>query len=223
MTRTNRIYGTSIVTGALCLIVTGMFHPNAGRALESTESLRAFIWTNTTVHSLAIFGVWLSLLGLVGLSKELNLTRPASVAALSAYLIGAVLVCFAATFDGLVIPVLLRRVLQGDELQKATTLPLVGFATLVASSLTSVYVATVSLAMVLWSALLHKTGAARVLAWSGAAIALLGAVGLISGALRLDRHGLLAVVLVQGAWFIAAGVWLARRADKSSSQTVPTE
>lgn len=216
MTNTNRAYGLGLAAGALCLFFTGMFHPNVSRAMGSAEALQAFLWTNTAVHGLAIVGAWLSLFGVTGLSRHLGMAHPVNVAALIAYFIGVVLVCCAATMDGLVIPELLRRAQGADEVRRAALWPMIGFASAAASSLTTVYVAAVSLAMLIWSGILHTERLARGLVWSGIPVAILGLAGLMSGLLKLNLHGLLVVVIAQGAWFVAAGLWLSRRAERAS-------
>ena len=115
--------------------------------------------------------------------------------------------------DGLVIPEILRRVQESDEAGRMGLASTIGFAAIAASSLTTIYVAAVSLAVLLWSTILYRERVARGLACFGGAVAMLFLAGLLSGILKLNLHGLLVVVFVQGAWFIAAGVWLMRRAD----------
>ena len=63
-----------------------------------------------------------------------------------------------------------------------------------------------SLAIILWSiSVLRNGGLSRNVAWYGCVIAPLIILGIVIGHLRMDVHGMGAVVLGQAIWFIAAG------------------
>jgi hypothetical protein len=63
-----------------------------------------------------------------------------------------------------------------------------------------------------WSvALLRESGLWRLSGGLGCAVALIPAVGLLSGAMSLNVFGMSAVVVIQGVWYVAVAVLLLRR------------
>ena len=53
-------------------------------------------------HALALFAVWLTLVGLVGLTRRLGARRPGVTAALAAFGLAAAMISLSAIIDGLV-------------------------------------------------------------------------------------------------------------------------
>jgi hypothetical protein len=68
-----------------------------------------------------------------------------------------------------------------------------------------------SIAIALWSAsALRNGGIGRVISLYGCVVAALVTLGIVAGHLRLDVHGMAAVVLGQAIWFVVVGAQLWR-------------
>jgi hypothetical protein len=91
------------------------------------------------LHSLAILGTWLVLVGLVGLSRMLGLKRVTVMAALVAFALATFGVLIAAAFDGLVVPKLAQQWVDADTLARGDLKQLMRFCVLIASPLTRIY------------------------------------------------------------------------------------
>jgi hypothetical protein len=72
-------------------------------------------------------------------------------------------------------------------------------------------VVAMSVGIGLWSIdLLRDRGAARTIGVLGCIVGIAPVVGLLSGTIHLDVHGMRTVVLIQAAWNLAIAAWLLR-------------
>ena len=77
-----------------------------------------------------------------------------------------------------------------------------------------IFVVAASIAILAWSiAIVRSRALARGLGIYGIVLAPPTVVALLSGHLRLDVHGMGAVVLTQAIWFVIAGASLCRRLE----------
>ncbi len=214
--RDDRIYGGALILGAIAFLGTGALHPSGNQLLSSAESFARYAPINVLAHTLGLFGVWLTFVGLVGLARRLGPQRPAVTGALVAYGLAACMVSFAAITDGLVATRLAQAHLGAETAaQRETLIGFMKFCYNLASSLSRYYVTAVAIALLLcsWTAWVARFD--RVLPWIGAAIGAGALVAQWRGALQMNLHDVMLLAVGQGAWMIWAGVALWRRPVES--------
>jgi hypothetical protein len=164
------------------------------------------------VHALAIATVPLTTFGFFALTRSIGFGNALATLAFFFYLFGAVAVMLAATMSGLVAPRLIEAQMAASAADQSMIHALLRLEWYLNQSFAQIHVALFSVAIALWA-----------LGWPdrgilGAAIQIAGlAIGigvfawLVSGSLMLDVHGMGAVVLAQGAWFVLAAFGLLAR------------
>jgi hypothetical protein len=208
-------YGATLILGSAVLLVMGVIHPSAIRFGDSAALARlAFI--DGLAHSLAILGIWLVLVGLVGLSRILGLQRVIVVAALAAFALGALAVVVAAALDGFVVPQLAEQWASADSPARVILRQLIPFCGLVASSLTRIYLLLAVFAVALWSWAIYRDRLSRSLGWIGALVTAAGIATLFGGPAYVSVHELLALVAGQAAWTVLAGILMIRRGSAAA-------
>jgi hypothetical protein len=105
-------YGALLIGGSAVLLMMGMTHPSS-IPFDDSAALGRMALVDALAHSLAIFGTWLVLVGLVGLSRMLGLK-------------------IAAAFDGFVPPKLAEQWMGSDtigrgELKQLIPIPAASF------------------------------------------------------------------------------------------------
>lgn len=207
----DKIYGATLIGGALALLGTGTLHPTGGQLLASAESFAHHAPINVLAHSLALVGVWLTSCGVFGLARRLGLHRIDVIAGLVAYAMVALLISVAAVIDGLVATRLAENFV-GTELAtgRDDARLLIQFCYYVASSLSRVYVSGMAIALLLWSWAGWRTGFDRVLPWIGGAIALVAIGAQLAGHLRMNVHDVMLLATGQSVWLVWAGFALLR-------------
>jgi hypothetical protein len=209
--RDERFYGTALILGTVAMLGTGTLHPTGGNLLASAESFAHFAPINVLAHGLALAGVWLGGVGVVGLSRRLGTNRPDVTAALVAYGLATVAVSIAAVTDGIVSTRLAEAYVASDvDADRKVLRGFMQYSYNIASSLSRYYVSAVAVAMLLWSWAAWRTRFAVVLPWIGAVVAVVGLVAQLSGHLRMNTHDVLLLAVGQGIWMVAAGVALLR-------------
>jgi hypothetical protein len=124
-----------LVAGAMAFLGTGALHPTGNQMLASAASFAHHAPLNVLAHALALAGVWLTFVGLVGLARRIGLQRPEVVAGLVAYALAACMISVAAITDGLVTTRLAEAHLSADEPQRASLRAFMKFCYYLASSL----------------------------------------------------------------------------------------
>jgi hypothetical protein len=158
------------------------------------------------VHAFMIVMVWAMLFGFTHFARRRGLGRPAVLAGLVAYLIGAAANIGAATVNGLVTPALAEngvRTVGPDVFALAWALN---------QALDAVGVFAVGAAYLLWSfdLLRGRTTFARVTAALGIAAAAVTMGVLASGAIRMNVTGAFMVYAAQVGWAALVGVFMLR-------------
>lgn len=210
--RDDRIHGGALVLGAAAFLATAGLHPTGRQMLESAEGFARYAPLNVLAHALGMIGIWLTLVGLVGLARRLGLQRPDVTAALVAFSLAAAMITLATIADGLVATRLAQAYIATDSAAQRETL--VGFMKLcfnLASSLSRYHVTAVAVAVLLWSWAAWRARFDRVLPWLGAAIAVVALVAQLRGALQMDIHDVMLLAVGQGAWMVWAGIALWRQ------------
>jgi hypothetical protein len=209
--RDERIYGTALILGTIALLGTGTLHPTGGNLLATAESFAHYAPINVLAHSLALAGVWLGCVGVIGLSRRLGTNRPDVTAALVAFGLASVAVSIAAVTDGLVSTRLAAAYVSTDiDADRKVLRGFMQYSYNIASSLSRYYVFAVAVALLLWSWAAWRTRFAVVLPWIGAAVGVTGLVAQLTGHMKMNTHDVLLLAVGQGIWMIAAGVTLLR-------------
>lgn len=209
----NRIYGGALVTGAIAFLGTGALHPTGNQMLASAESFARHAPINIGAHALALAGIWLTLVGLIGFARRVGLQRPDVVAALVAYVLAAAMISLAAITDGLVTTRLAAAHVTMGEAERATSLAFMKFCYNLASSLSRYYVTAVAVALLLLSWAAWRTRFDRALPCIGVLLATAGLIAQLTGHLRMNVHDVMLLAVGQGIWMIWAGMALWRNAE----------
>jgi len=206
-----RIAGIVLVATTLLSILTMAHHPTA--TTHEPASLAADV-ASTAMLSRVVHGALIAMIGLelyafVVFAGRIAPGRSAARAGIVAYAIGAGAMMGAALISGFVM-----SNLAGYYANAADPAPFVDFARLAMTgnqALAQLGVVAMSAAIVLWAiALLHDRARGRWLAIVGFVAGLAPAIALLAGAIRLDVHGMLLVVVAQAIWNLAAGAGLIR-------------
>ena len=165
-------------------------------------------------HSLALASVPLTLFGYLGLSRRLGWDNTPALAALVAYAFAAMAVLCAAVFSGLVAPSLTRQMTAADESTRQVLQSIFHYNGSLNQGFAKVFVVASSVAVILWSVSIMKTGRfALIIAIIGIVVSLASLAAFFAGHLRLNVHGFGLFMLAQAVWTILVGVLLFRSSD----------
>jgi hypothetical protein len=193
------------------LIVTAVIHPHGAHGVNSPEAMEHLIRLAIGTHALAITSVWLTLVGLIGLSRQLGIGRFDVIAALSAYGMAAATVTFAAAASGFIAPELIVSMTSADEAASAGWRQLLTYNSHLNGAMAKVHVAGSSLAIALWSLAMLRTRFAKVLPIVGFLVPIAGLAVIFNGGLHMSVHDLAHLVLAQSVWMVWAAVLLIRK------------
>lgn len=213
----SKIYGFALIAGTLGAAITMLFHPSGRDLLGQPDDVaRRNELITVVAHSMGLVSLPVIFFGFTGLSRRLNLESPLVSAAIIVYGFGTVGAMCAAVINGLVGPVLTRKIIGVDEESQKLLQMLLMNNSLLNQAFTKVYVVGVSAAFILWSIRLLKMGNfARIVAITGLTIGVLSAFAIFSGHLRLDVHGFGAIVFAQSIWTILMGIFMIRARSKT--------
>jgi len=188
-------------------------HPSvhAADVAQALVQLRALSAAAAWVHGVLIALMLAGFFALTEFAWQRGITRPAIRAGLIAYAVGVVAMTGAALVDGFVTPrvAMLSPGVSATDLQ--VTAQLLKLCMLFNQALASLGAVAMSVGITAWSLdLLRGAGAQRALGVFGMAIGLGSAGALILGALQLDVHGMMRVLLLQVIWTTGVGVLLLR-------------
>jgi len=202
--------GTMLIVGALLGVVVMALHPTGHGLAEDFQRQAAL---GSIVHGVAIAGIPVTFLGLLGLWRRLGGTRLAT-AGLVAYAWAGVAVLSAAVMSGFVSATLLGRSLQaGDESAKTLTHALADLSYQMNQGYAKVFFVASCVALLLFSAgILATRRLAPAAGSAGLVIAALLLVLFGVGHLTMDVHGFGAMTVAQSLWFVAVGALLCREA-----------
>ena len=212
----SKIYGIALILGTLGGIITMAFHPTGRDMLnQPDETARRNELIAFAVHTLAIISLPCVFFGLLGFCRRLGLDKPLVSAALVVYGFGAVAAMVAAVINGLIGPILTRKILEADEpTQKLLHLILMNNY-LLNQGLTKVYVAAMAFAVMAWSVYLWSNGKLmKAAAVIGFIVGILSLLGVFSGHLKLDVHGFGLFTFALSIWTILVAVFMIRAENK---------
>lgn len=212
----DRKSGTALIAGSLGGILTMAIHPTAGGALNADQLAHLSLMSGIA-HSIAILSFIVMFLGACGLTRRLaNFAREPNpghlaFAGIVTFGFACVSILIAATVSGFIVPTILLHMAREGAALTPQNHALVDAVFQFNQAFSRLYSVGTCLAMALWSAsALRHGGLGRGLAYYGCAIGALITAGIVVGHLRLNVHGMAAVVLGQAIWFIGTGVQLYR-------------
>jgi len=204
------IAGTMLIAGALLGVVVMALHPTGHSLAEDFQRQAAL---GSIVHGVAIAGIPVTFLGLLGLWRRLGGTRLAT-AGLVAYGWAGIAVLSAAVMSGFVSTTMIGRSMRADD-ESARTLyhALADLSFQMNQGYAKVFLVASCVAVILFSAGILATR--RLASAAGSAGIIIGALLLVLfgvGHLTMDVHGFGAMTVAQALWFVAVGALLCRDA-----------
>ena len=189
---------------------------------QAIGQLRMLAGVSALVHGVLITLMWLGLFALSEFTLRRDPARMAIRFGFMAYAAGVVALSGAAIVSGFITAGVAQASAGLDATDLKITGQLLNLCVLGNQALARAGVVAMSAGIAAWSADLVRTaGMERVLGVLGLAIGLGCAGALIGGALQLDVHGMLGVVVAQGIWCIGVGVLLWRGAPAPRYQPIP--
>ncbi len=204
-----RLGGAAIIAAAIAGILVMAVHPTSHELFASGKFSTVAI-LGEAIHIVAILSNPVAFLGALALARYLDSPNRLAVSALTIYGLALVAVTIAATLSGLVaIPIMHKLV---DQPQSSPQLEMLAqYTGLLNQAFAKTYALLASIAIGVWSIPIVRTRKLPLAAGIyGLVIAPVIFVAVVSGSVRLDVHGMGAVVLLQGIWFIAVGATLYR-------------
>lgn len=201
--------GILLIAGALAYLAVMAFHPTGGE-LMAADSGAAAAHRNVAAHSLALLATPVLFLGLLGLTRRLGPSDLAT-AGLVTFAFGSVAVLSAAVMSGFVATETIGWMAGAEGAERELFHAFLDYTGALNQAYTRVYVVGSSVAFLLWSAAILRTG--RLTRSAGAAGVLVGTGALLAffaGHLHLDVHGFGLLVLAQSAWLVWVGLLLCR-------------
>jgi hypothetical protein len=213
----DRKSGIALIAGSLGGIITMAIHPTAAGVLTPAQFERLAV-VSAIAHTLAMVSFLIMFLGACGLTRRIAAADRLAFAAVVTFGFAAVAVLIATAVSGFIVPNIMRHMVR----DVATAAPMWRIATdaifQINQAFSRIYSVAASLAIALWSiSALRNGGLTRALATYGCVIATLIIFLIGIGHLKLDVHGMAAVVLGQAIWFIATGWHLGFRETATPS------
>ncbi len=203
-----RAGAVALIGGTLAMLGVMALHP-AG--VPHNADAKNVILLGIVVHGVAIAAAPVLTFGMFALSRSIGFAKPAPALAFFFYLFGALAVMLAATMSGLVAPRLIEATMAPSA-DKDLLHGLLRLEWYLNQSFATVHVALFSGAITLYALAWPDRGPLAIIVQIVGFLVGIGVfVWLASGTLTLNVHGMGLVVLLQGAWFVLAGVGLAFR------------
>lgn len=207
----DRKAGIALIAGSLGGIVTMAVHPT-GTASLTAEQVAHLAIVSGAAHSLAMVSVLLLFLGTCGLARRLAAADRIAFAAIVTCGFACVAIIIAAAVSGFIVPDILKHMVRDVPAAARDWQIVIAAIFQINQAFARIYSVAASLAIILWSiSALRNGGLGRGVAIYGCVIAPLIIVGIGIGHLRLDVHGMTAVMLGQAIWFIVVGSQLCSR------------
>ena len=213
----DRKAGIALIAGSLGGILTVAIHPT-GTASLSADQVAHLAIVSGAAHSLAMVSVLLLFLGTCGLARRLASADRISFAAMVIYGFACVAIMIAAAVSGFIVPDIMKRMVRDVPAAAHEWQIVMTGIFQINQAFGRIYSVAASMAVILWSiSVLCNGGLGRGVAIYGCVIAPLIILGIAAGHLRLDVHGMAAVMLGQAIWFIVAGSQLCSRPTSGPS------
>jgi hypothetical protein len=204
--------GLVLMLGALIGVGIMAAHPTAHdvTAAANPES-RAHL--NVVVHSIAIAGLPLTFLGLIGLARRLG-PSDLTNAALVAWGFGSVAGMGAAVASGFMASPLLLKSTQVEGPARDILHNLLQPVGLMNQGFAKVYVVAVAAGMLAWGLAIVRSGRmSKLLGIAALLVGLAVLVAVVVVHMKLDVHGFGLVTILESAWLVAIGGALMRGSE----------
>jgi hypothetical protein len=207
------VAGIVIAVSAVLMIAALARHPTVAHrqpaaAIADIVRLSA---TDQIVHGIVIAAMSALLFALSVFSIRRDLRDQTVLGALVAFSIGTVAMIGAAIVDGFVVPIMAAAYAGAPPSALPGAVAVLRFCGAVIQAATMLGIATISVAILLWSiGLLRSAGELRPIGIVGGLVAALPAVVLGFGGSTLNPHLLGAIAIGQAVWYLGIGLLLVR-------------
>ena len=174
-------------------------------------------------HGLAIASVMVLFLGACGVTRSIGAPDRMAFAGIVVFGFACVAISMAATVSGFIVPGIMQRMARDAGAEMRTWQIVIDGIFQFNQAFARIYSITASVAVILWSASILKSGGlARGIGIYGCIISALIIVGIGIGHLRLNVHGMGVVWFGQAIWFVMGGVQLCSQRTEAESARIPT-
>ena len=220
----NKKSGIALIAGALSGILVMATHPTAAHASLTPQLVEQLALGSAIVHSLAMAATLALLLGAIGLTRQLASSETSidpdrlAFTGLVVFAFSVVAILLATSVSGFIIPSLWKRMFQDTAANAAQWQIAVATVFQFNQTFAAIYSVAASAAIVLWSVSGLRHGSlSRGISIYGCILPPIVIVLIAVGHLRLDVHGMGAVVLVHAIWFVIVGARLCRREPQTGN------
>ena len=220
----NKKSGIALIAGALSGILVMATHPTAAHASLTPQLVEQLALGSAIVHSLAMAATLALLLGAIGLTRQLASSETSidpdrlAFTGLVVFAFSVVAILLATSVSGFIIPSLWKRMFQDTAANAAQWQIAVTTVFQFNQTFAAIYSVAASVAIVLWSVSGLRHGSlSRSISIYGCILPPIVIVLIAVGHLRLDVHGMGAVVLVHAVWFVIVGTRLCRREPQTGN------
>jgi hypothetical protein len=211
----NRKSGIAFIAGSIGGIVTIAIHPTASGVLTPAQFEHLAV-VSAIAHSLAMVSFIVLVLGAFGLTQRLAAPDRLAFSGLVVYVFAAVAVLIATAVSGFIIPNIMRHMVRDAAAAAPQWRIVIDSIFQINQAFSKIFTVAASIAVALWSISAPRNGGlGRGIAIYGVVIAPLLILGICSGHLTLNVHGMAIVVVAQAIWFITVGVQLSRESSPS--------
>ncbi len=197
----------ALIAASVGMIITMVSHPGGKIRPEEVDHVARML---IVVHSLALASIPAIFLGAWGMTRRIGGADRLAWAGLVLYGLASIAVMNAAVFDGLMAPVLMRKIVAATPETRDTWQTLMSFNFQMNQAFARAYAVGSSLALVLWSvSILRYRMLGRGVGIYGVVLGLVTTAAICSGYLTPDRHGFGMLIFGQAIWFlvVAGELW----------------
>lgn len=206
----NRKAAFTLIAGSIGGMITMAIHPTGPGKLDP-DHIGHLGRMSGIVHSLALVSIVLLFLGCCGLTRILAAPNRIAISALVTFGFSCGAIMIAATISGFVIPDIIRLMARDEAANANQWRIAIASVFAINQAMARIYSVGTALAITLWSVCsLRQHQLSRGMATFGCVTAPLVALLVCAGHLRLDVHGMTAVVLSEVVWFTGMGIALLR-------------
>jgi hypothetical protein len=201
----DRKSGIALIAGSFGGIITMAIHPTGGGPF-TPEQIEHLATASAIAHSLAMISFVVVFLGVCGLVRRIATADRIAFSGLVVYGLACVAVLIATAVSGFIVPDIMRRMAHDVPAAGQQWRMIITGIFQINQAFSRIYSVATSVAIILWSvSALRNGGLSRKVAIYGCVIAPLIVLGIVIGHLRMDVHGMGAVVLGQAIWFVVVG------------------
>lgn len=205
--------GIALTVAALLEIAVMMHHPSVRTPdiVQTIALLREAASVSAWVHGLLIALMLVSFYGLTEFSLRRGIRRPVIRVGLIAYAFGVVAMIMAASVSGFMTAAVAARVPATTATDLSIASDLFILCSVLNRAMANLATVLMSAAIIAWSLdFFRHAWFERVLGVVGIIVGVWTFVALVTGALQLDVHGMLLVVVLQSLWVAGVGLLLVK-------------